>query len=109
MKISLSQIKNVLMEARDFNFFEDNFDMQTAILAMDEEKINTICEIITKQPGDYCEDILGENGGAEIIGAFFGNILDKWEKSKSFRPLILRFLPTKLQELIASQETPKSP
>jgi len=108
MKISLRQIKNILMEVRDIEFFGEDFSLTDMILNFEAKSLNTICREIVGKDKDYSEDLLGEDGGLEVISDFLLSIIDSYKKSKSLRVLIKRFLPAQMQKMMKLEESLKS-
>jgi len=107
MKISLQQIKNILMEVRNVDFSKIGADelkspaeVATNIMEiLDTKVLNNVCRIITgRKDVDYTQDILSEDGALEVISDFLLSIISKWENSKNFQMLIKTYILAKIQK-----------
>ena len=104
MKISLTQIKNVLMEVRDSAMDGDEFDLAKFIVELSPKTLNTICSEITGIKNvNYAGNLFGdgegdnfEEGAIEIVSDFLLSILNSYKRSKSFRGIMAMFLPPKM-------------
>ena len=118
MKISLIQIKNILLEIRDTQPGEEGFDIVKFVMDLDPKTLNTICGEITGVKNiNYSGNLFGdgegdnfEEGAVEIVSDFLLSILNNWQRSKSFRSLIAMFLPPKMLNWIikTADNSPKS-